>query len=139
MPSQLRRCVFAVLFLVSLSLLVTRVNSQGGGVRRVTHTQPGAISLNPTVSGDGSRIAFETSADVAAAGAGAGFRLVSAGVTETPTFEELALARAPAPALSQDGTLAAFASNADPSGENGDGDSEIFLHDGVTLPISLPL
>ncbi|HEX8335941.1 MAG TPA: hypothetical protein VF621_04385, partial [Pyrinomonadaceae bacterium] len=77
--------------------------------------------------------AFETSADVAAAGAGAGFRLISADVTQTPAFRELALSRAPAPALSQDGTRAAFASNADPLGENRDGDSEIFFHDGAGL------
>ena len=134
MPSLLRRCAFAVLFSVSIGLLlVARVSSQGEGVRRVTRTQPGAINLNPTLSGDGSRVAFETSADMAAAGAGAGFRLVTADAAQEPTFRELALSRAPAAALAQDGTRAAFASHADPLGENRDGGSEIFFHDGARL------
>jgi uncharacterized protein (TIGR03437 family) len=128
-----RRTVFAVLFSVSLCLLVTRVGSQGVGVVRLTQTRPGTINLNPTLSGDGSRVAFETSADLTGAGTGEGFRLVSADAAQAPTFRELAPSRAPAPALSQDGTCAAFASNADPLGENRDGDSEIFFHDGTRL------
>lgn len=138
MPSLVRRTAFVVLFSVSLCLLAARVSSQGVGVRRVTHTPPGTINLNPTISGDGLRLAFETSADLGAAGTGKGLRLVSADAAQAPTFKELALSRAPAPALSQDGARAAFASNADPLGENRDGDSEIFLFDGVTLPIPLP-
>lgn len=139
MPSLLRRCAFAVLFFsVSIFLSVTRVSSQGEGVRRVTRTRPGAINLNPSLSGDGSRVAFETSADLAAAGKGAGFRLIAADTAQESAFEELALSRAPAAALSQDGRRAAFASHADPLGENRDGGSEIFFHDGVTLPITLP-
>lgn len=133
MPSLLRRTAFAVLFSVSLCLFAARVSSQSVGGNRLTHTQPGTLNLNPSMSGDGSRIAFETSADLGAANTGTGLRLVSADAAQAPTFRELALSRAPAPALSQDGTRAAFASNADPLGENRDGDSEIFFHDGTRL------
>ncbi|MFL6255725.1 MAG: lamin tail domain-containing protein, partial [Pyrinomonadaceae bacterium] len=133
MPSLLRRAAVVVLFSVSLCLLAARVSSQGVGVSRLTHTPPGTLNLNPSMSGDGSRIAFETSADLGAANTGTGLRLVSADAAQSPTFRELALSRAPAPALSQDGTRAAFASNADPLGENRDGDSEIFFHDGTRL------
>jgi hypothetical protein len=98
--SLLRRCSFAALFSVPLCLLVTGVSSQGAGVTRLTLTRPGSVNLNPTLSGDGSRVAFETSGDVAAAGTGAGFRLVSADTTQAPTFRELSLSRAPAPSLS---------------------------------------
>lgn len=133
MPSLLRRCGCVALSAVCLCLLVIRVDSQSEGVRRVTHTQLGTINLNPMLSGDGSRVAFESSADLGAADSGTGLRLISADTTQAPTFSELSRSRAPAPALSQDGTRAAFASHADPLGENGDGSSEIFFHDVDTV------
>ncbi len=41
--------------------------------------------------------------------------------------------RAPAPAISQDGSRIAFASKDNPLGTNNDGNSEIFLYDGARL------
>jgi hypothetical protein len=132
LPSLTRRTAIAVIFIAFLCLLVTGVNSQSNTPRRVTNTAPETINLNPTLSGDGSRLAFESSADLAANGAGGAFHLVSTGTAAQPAFKELSRSRAPTPALSQDGMRAAFASHDDPAGENRDGDSEIFLFDGVT-------
>ncbi|HEX8354300.1 MAG TPA: lamin tail domain-containing protein, partial [Pyrinomonadaceae bacterium] len=126
----LRRVAVTVFFAVSLCLLVTVVGSQGLTPRRLTHTARGALSLNPSLSGDGRTLAFESNADLAGDGAGAGFRLFAADASAAagiPDFKELALARAPSPSLSQDGSRVVFASRDDPLGENRDGDSEIFL------------
>ena len=136
MPSLLRRIVVAALIAVSFCTLSTRVGSQSSTLRRITDTAPETLNLNPTLSGDGRRLAFESSADIAASGTSGGFRLIAADTSAQPTFKELALSRAPAPALSQDGTRAAFASRDNPAGENADGDSEIFFHDGDTVRTS---
>ena len=140
MTSRARRLSIALIFAVALCLLVTGVRSQSESVRRVTNTTAQTLNLNPTLSGDGSRVVFESSADLAAAGAGRAFHLVaseapaSASETSAPdAFKELAPARGPAPALSQDGTRAAFACKDDPTGENRDGNSEIFFYDGARL------
>ncbi|MDT7808493.1 MAG: uncharacterized protein QOJ70_2306 [Acidobacteriota bacterium] len=135
MASHSRRtAIVVVVFVAALCLLVTGVNSQSSIVlRRVTNTAPEALNINPSLSGDGRRLAFESSADIAATGAGGGFRLIAADTSGQGSFKELALARAPAPALSQDGERVAFASREDPTGENADGDSEIFFYDGERL------
>jgi len=168
LASRARRLSVAVVCAAALCLLAAGVRSQSESIRRVTNTPAETLNLNPTLSGDGSRLAFESSADLAAAGTGVGFHVIasetstlasdtsvaasetsagtsqtstsmsktSAGAAETSTpaaFKELAHSRGPAPALSRDGTRAAFASTADPTGENRDGDSEIFFHDGTRL------
>jgi len=123
----------AVVFAAAVCLLVTGARSQSETPRRVTNTPDETINLNPTISGDGKRIAFESSADLAATGAGATLRVITAEVSSQPSFKELSPTRGPAPALSQTGTRAAFASTGDPFGENRDGNSEIFFHDGSRL------
>ena len=128
-----RRAAAVAVVAVSLCLLTERAGSQNVTLRRVTHTAPGALNLNPSLSGDGRTLAFESSADLAAKGAGAGFRLVTADTSAPDAFKELALSRAPAPSLSQDGTRVVFAGREDPLGENRDGDSEIFLSEGGSL------
>lgn len=161
LASRARRLSVAVVCAAALCLLAAGVRSQSESIRRVTNTPAETLNLNPTLSGDGSRLVFESSADLAAAGTGVGFHVVasdtsvaaseasastsqtSPGTAQTPAgaaetsapaaFKELAHSRGPAPALSRDGTRAAFASTADPLGENRDGDSEIFLHDGTRL------
>ncbi|HEX7955684.1 MAG TPA: hypothetical protein VF508_02010, partial [Pyrinomonadaceae bacterium] len=127
MPSLARRAAVAAVFTFTLCLLSTRVGSQADSTRRVTHTPPGSLNLNPALGGDGRVLAFESTADLGARGAGAGFRLLTTDTSASQTFRELALSRAPAPSLSQDGSRALFASREDPLGENRDGNSEIFL------------
>ena len=136
MPSLTRRAAVAVIAAPLFALAAgagPQTGSQSWPPRRVTGTAPEVLNLNPTLSGDGSRVAFESGADLAAGGAGGGFRLVAAATSTRDSFKELALARAPAPALSQDGTRVAFPSRDHPAGENADGNSEIFFHDGGRL------
>src|SRR5437868_3007335 len=46
---------------IALCLLgIWRASSQSGVIRRVTNTSEEGLNLNPTLSGDGRRIAFES-------------------------------------------------------------------------------
>lgn len=108
--------------------------SQSAGPRRITNTSEEAININPSISGDGRIIAFESSEDLAAAGGPDHFRAIRANVGAEPaTFSQMGGTRAVAPAVSQDGSRIAFASKDDPLGTNADGNSEIFLFDGSRL------
>jgi uncharacterized protein (TIGR03437 family) len=100
--------------------------------RRVTRTAPEAKSLNPSISGDGRTVAFESSADLLREGVPAGLRLFAFGL-DSSRFTQLAPTRGPAASLSQDGTRAAFSAAADPLGTNHDGNHEIFYFDGQRL------
>jgi uncharacterized repeat protein (TIGR01451 family) len=92
------------------------------------------MNLNPSMSGDGRIVAFESTEGIAGAGGVERFRAIRANISvDPPTFQQLAATRAPAPAISQDGSRIVFASKDDPLGTNHDGNSEIFLHDGAKL------
>ena len=138
MPSCIRLFAVAlVLAFFSISPLVGSPRSETVALRRLTHTPADSLNLNPSIRGDGSRVAFESNAPPAGAQATSAFQLFVADTrTSLPKFDRLAASRAPAPALSQDGTRAAFASKDDPTGRNRDGNSEIFFHDSVTVRTS---
>ncbi len=103
-------------------------------LRRITNTTEEGISSNPSISGDGRIVAFESTEDIAGSGGTEAFRAIRANVAVEPaTFVQLGATRAPAPALSQDGSRVAFASRDNPLGTNNDGNAEIFLHDGARL------
>ena len=103
-------------------------------LRRVTNTAENGNSINPSISGDGRIVAFESTEDIAGTGGPKGFRAIRANAgIEPATFIELGATRAPAAAVSQDGSRIAFASKDNPLGTNSDGNSEIFLHDGARL------
>jgi uncharacterized protein (TIGR03437 family) len=103
-------------------------------LRRITNTSEEGVNLNPSISGDGRVIAFESTQDLANAGGSQSFRAIRANVSvDPPTILQLGASRAPAPAVSQDGSRIAFASTDNPLGTNPDGNSEIFLHDGARL------
>ena len=103
-------------------------------LRRVTNTAETAISINPSISGDGRIVSFESSEDIAAAGGSEGFRAIRANIGVDPAaFVQLAASRAPAAAISQDGSRIAFAAKDNPLGTNTDGNSEIFLYEGARL------
>jgi uncharacterized repeat protein (TIGR01451 family) len=111
-----------------------RGRTQSDGLRRITNTSEEAININPSISGDGRIVAFESTEDLAAAGGIDHFRAIRADVNVTPaTFLQLAGTRAVSPAVSQDGSRIAFAARDDPLGSNPDGNSEIFLFDGSRL------
>lgn len=103
-------------------------------LRRITNTTEVGISINPSISGDGRTVAFESTEDIAGAGGSESFRAIRANVSvDPPTFLQMGATRAPAPAVSQDGSRIAFASKDNPLGANNDGNSEIFLYDGAKL------
>jgi uncharacterized repeat protein (TIGR01451 family) len=107
---------------------------QSATLRRITNTTEEGINLNPSISGDGRIIGFESSEDVAAAGGTDHFRAIRANITGDPaTFFQIAGSRLVTPAMSQDGSRIAFASRDDLLGTNSDGNSEIFLFDGAKL------
>jgi len=108
--------------------------TQSTGLRRITNTTEEAINLNPSISGDGRIVAFESTEDLAAAGGTDHFRAIRANVAADPaTFLQMGGTRAVSPAVSQDGSRIVFASKDDPLGTNPDGNSEIFLYDGSRL------
>ena len=118
----------------AVSAIVWQSARMQSPLRRVTNTTEDGISINPSISGDGRTVAFESTEDVAGTGGPEGFRAIRANVGIDPaTFVELGATRAPAPAISQDGSHIAFASKDNPLGTNGDGNSEIFLYDGARL------
>lgn len=118
-----------------LCFIVLRAGqTQSSVLRRVTNTTEEGINLNPSISGDGRIIAFESTEDIAGAGGADHFRAIRANVAGDPaTFFQMGGTRAVAPAVSQDGSRIAFASKDDPLGTNLDGNSEIFLLNGSSL------
>ncbi|HEX8889469.1 MAG TPA: hypothetical protein VF779_09845, partial [Pyrinomonadaceae bacterium] len=125
---------FLALITVVCLLGLWTTHSQTGGLRRVTTTTEEGININPSLSGDGRRIAFESTEDLAHTGGTDHFRAIRADFSSDPAvFTQMAGTRAPAPGISQDGSRIAFAAKDDPLGTNADGNSEIFLYDGATL------
>ena len=120
---------------LALSLIGLRKgHTQSTLLRRVTNTTEEGININPSISGDGRVLAFESTEDIAGAGGNDHFRAIRANVATDPaTFSQMGGTRAVAPAISQDGSHIAFASKDDPLGKNLDGNSEIFLLDGAEL------
>jgi uncharacterized protein (TIGR03437 family) len=113
---------------------VWRVSSQSAGLRRITNSSEEALNLSPTVSGDGRRVAFESTENLAGASTEDFFRTLRADLTSVPTaFMQMSASRGPAPGLSQDGSRAAFAARENPLGTNPDFNSEIFYFDGSSL------
>ena len=130
----IRRIRVAVLVAALLCSLVWQTAGMQSPLRRITNTSEEGASINPSMSGDGRIVAFESTEDVASTGGPESFRAIRANINvDPPAFVQLAASRAPAPAVSQDGSRIAFASSANPLGTNADGNSEIFLHDGETL------
>ncbi|HEX8710071.1 MAG TPA: Calx-beta domain-containing protein, partial [Pyrinomonadaceae bacterium] len=134
MPRLRVLTILLCLALMFCALGLWRVRSQSGGVRRLTNTTEEGLSLNPSLSGNGRRVAFESTEDIARAGGGDHFRSIRADLnSEPPTFMQLGGTRSPAPGISQDGSRIAFAAKEDPLGTNPDGNSEIFFFDGSAL------
>ncbi|MCM3902461.1 MAG: lamin tail domain-containing protein [Pyrinomonadaceae bacterium] len=118
----------------ALPRAASRAASSQNPVRRVTNTREEVINLNPSLSGDGRIVAFETTGDLAGMGSGHGFRAIRAELSlGQPVFAQIGVSRAVTPAVSQDGSRVAFASTEDLVGTHPDRNSEIFLFDGVAV------
>jgi uncharacterized protein (TIGR03437 family) len=129
-----RRFLFVFLAAAALCAMVWQSARMQSPLRRVTNTAEEGISINPSISGDGRIVGFESTEDIAAAGDSDAFRAIRANVAVDPaTFIQMGATRAPAPAISQDGSRIAFASKDNPLGTNNDANSEIFLYDGARL------
>lgn len=117
-----------------LCLLGVRRTQTQSVLRRVTNTTEEGININPSISGDGRIVAFESTEDIAGPGGADHFRAIRANIAvDPPAFSQMGATRAVAPAISQDGSRITFASKDDPIGTNLDGNSEIFLFDGARL------
>jgi len=120
---RLKACFLTVaVFLVTLfTLLPSRTSSQTSVVR-LTNTPEQAVNLNPSLSDDGHMVVFESSANFvngAGKGVSSSFHAVRSDVRgEPPLFHDLGATRVVSPALSGDGSVAAFASTEDLVGEN---------------------
>jgi uncharacterized protein (TIGR03437 family) len=113
--------------------LAGTIRSSNDNIRRVASIPPERLALNPSISGNGSRIVFESNATIGDPNS-TGFGVFVAEVTSPdPSAREIARSRAVAPAVAQDGSRYAFSSTDDPLGENRDGNSEIFYFDGAAL------
>ncbi|HJR07301.1 MAG TPA: Ig-like domain-containing protein [Pyrinomonadaceae bacterium] len=128
MNSHTRQLAASLCASLALGLwVVVGVRSQNDAVRRITNTPERTLNLNPTISGDGQHIAFESNANLTTTSV-AGFHTLRADLTgNSAAFTQIAASRAPAPAISRDGSRLAFASRENLTGENPDGNSEIFL------------
>ncbi len=118
--------VFCILIIVVVPF--SQLAATTPTLRRVTTTGEEVLNLNPSLSGDGKFLTFESTFDLAGAG-GDGFHALVADLDSTPVnFQEMGRTRAVAPAISQSGSHIAFSSSSDPLGTNRDGNSEIYLY-----------
>ncbi len=129
---MLRPTLFNVLSLGILIIVAvlpcSRLATTTPALRRVTTTGEEVLNLNPSLSGDGRFLAFESTFDLAGTGRN-GFHALLADLQATSAgFEEMGGTRAVAPSISQQGSHVAFSSHGDPLGTNADGNSEIFLY-----------
>src|ERR1700730_7396431 len=128
--------ILAALF-VGVASLSPRLSHSDSLLRRVTNTTEDGLSLNPSISGDGRHVVFESTEDLANIGGASSFRAFQTNLATNPSqFLQMALSRAFAPGISQDGSRIIFASTSDPLGQNADGNSEIFLFSGNLIQIT---
>jgi uncharacterized protein (TIGR03437 family) len=105
-----------------------------GPLRRITNTTNEGINTNPSISGDGRFVSFESTEDIAGAGGVEHFRAIRGNISvDPPSFFQMTAARAVPAGVSQDGSRIAFSAKDDPLGSNADGNSEIFLFNGSNL------
>ncbi|MGZ5482942.1 MAG: lamin tail domain-containing protein [Pyrinomonadaceae bacterium] len=134
MTARPRIVFFALAAALAICFVCLRSAETQSSLRRITNTSDEGISINPSISGDGRIIGFESTEDVGGAGGTNYFRAIRANISvDPPTFFQMGRTRADAPGISQDGSRIAFASKDDPLGTNADGNSEIFVFNGSNL------
>ncbi|HKE57642.1 MAG TPA: lamin tail domain-containing protein, partial [Pyrinomonadaceae bacterium] len=124
----------AIILVTSLFLICPRPGSSTSSLRRVTNTAEQVVNLNPWLADEGTIVAFESTADLAATGSDPGFHTVRFDLSlDNASFVEIAKSRGITPSLSHDGSKAVFASTEDLLGQNPDRNSEIYLVEGSRL------
>ena len=117
-----------------LCVVTFRQAQTQGPLRRITNTTNEGINTNPSISGDGRFVSFESTEDIAGAGGAEHFRAIRGNISvDPPSFFQMTAARAVPAGVSQDGSRVAFAAKDDPLGSNADGNNEIFLFNGSNL------
>jgi len=91
-------------------------------------------SFTPSISGDGTRIVFASSADLVGQNTDGSLEVFAADLSTTPTIRQLTMTSGPTqasafPVISNDGSTVTFTSNADllKNGTNSDGNPKIFV------------
>src|SRR5205085_8488497 len=112
-----RKRTFVLIVLAALVVCFVRLRDarmQSSTLRRITNTSEEGINLNPSISGDGRTVGFESTEDVAGAGGTDHFRAVRANInSDAPSLSQIAGSRFVAPAISHDGSRIAFSSRED--------------------------
>ena len=108
-----------------------------GSFTQLTHSDNGD-SVQPAISGDGQWVAFVSTANLAGDNPDANreiFRLhISTGALAQITVSSDGTSEGPA--ISGDGTRIAFESNADLTGDNSDGSTEVYYYDAEALSLA---
>ncbi|MFN2492989.1 MAG: lamin tail domain-containing protein [Pyrinomonadaceae bacterium] len=121
---------FVAVIVIALAVLGRPGAMMQSPLRNLTNADNRATSLNPSISGDGHVVTFESTEDLAKTDGAPGFHAIRADISsDPPALLQIAASRAPAAAMSQDGSRIAFASMDNPLGSNNDGNSEIFLYE----------
>ena len=104
---------------------------------QVTNSTAG-FSQAPSISADGGRIAFQSTANLTGGNAdgSAEIFLYDAATANLTQISNAAAGVSQFPSISGDGTRVAFSSNANLTGGNGDGSEEIFLYDTATANLT---
>ncbi len=98
-----------------------------GATRQITDTVAPLESFTPSLSGDGKRIVFESSADLTGRNPDGGSQIFAFD-TLTGQFTQITvLSGNGSPSTNFDGTRATWVASADHVGENRDGNAEVFL------------
>jgi uncharacterized protein (TIGR03437 family) len=121
-------------FLLVIVLVWPQATHSTAPLRRITSTPEYALNLNPSISGDGSTIVFESTEDLALAGGGPHIRTIRAELSDGAwRLEQVASSRAAVASISHDGSRIVFASSEDLTGSNPDRNYEIFLRENQRL------
>src|SRR4051794_5960898 len=121
------RLFLIVIALVALAL--TKLVQTAEPIRRLTNTTEQTLCLNPILSDDGQLVVFESTADLANVGTGAGFHALRVSTNASTPVEEIGRSRATSTSISRDGRKITFSSTEDLVGENPDRNSEVYLSD----------
>jgi len=132
------RKLFLPASLACFLLLWPELTRSDSTIRRVTFTTETSFNLNPAVSGDGSVVIFESSADIAGVGGEPRLRIIQAALgIEQHLYIQIARSRSPGSSITNDGSVVSFASTEDLLGQNPDRNSEIFLyHNGALQQVT---
>jgi Tol biopolymer transport system component len=110
--------------------LIDTAAGPGGATTQLTDDASG-FSTEPAVSGDGTHVAFRSTADLTGDNPDHNFEIFLHDTTTGTTTQltDTTVGSSVNASITGDGTYVAFASNADHTGDNDDGNNEIFQHD----------